>query len=1077
MLQVKNICKEYKTGTLVQKALDNVSLNLRDCEFVAILGPSGSGKTTLLNIIGGLDHYDSGDVIINGVSTKKYKDRDWDSYRNHTIGFIFQSYNLIPHQSILSNVELALTISGVKKSQRRKLALKALDDVGLKDQAHKLPNQLSGGQMQRVAIARALVNNPSIILADEPTGALDTNTSIQVMNLLKNIAKDRLVVMVTHNPEPANKYATRIINLKDGKIQNDSNPYKITKKDKPYHKYMGKTSMSFLTSLSLSFNNLKTKKGRTFLTSFAGSIGIIGIALILSLSNGVNKYINSVEKETLSEYPLQIQKSGINMSSMLANGKNSANTNDNKDGEIGVKSDLNNLISTVGTNDLISFKKYLESDESKIKDYATSIEYSYNISPLIYSSNIDELRQINPDISFEKIGLGSSTNSIMSSMMNTNTFYEMPENNALYENQYDVKAGHWPTNYNELVLVLTSDGMISDYFQYALGLKDYSELDDYVSKFVKEEEIITSDDITSYSYDDILGKTFKLINASDCYEYDSTYKIWRDKTDNQEYMKNIVKNGEDLKIVGIVQPKDKMDSAMLSTGINYTSALTSHVIDESKNSKIVKSQLENLDINVFTGKSFNDDSKNINSFDINNLVQVNTNKLKSAFKIDSSKINVNFSNLNNIALNNSLPSIDINDILNKIEFNISKDDLQKFISEYLTGYSNYIKNNPDSNINKLYKLLIEYISSKEASKIINEDIEKIIKDNKSITITQEQMKQIINDILNNFEEYAKNNGVEDVTDLSKYLDEYLESDESKAIIASNIQNIIASQNLDTQISNIMNDYMKSSINGLSKSLENEINKSVINLSKSIQNAISIDTNAFTSAFTMKMTEEDLMELFSSLSNNTSDTYESNLKKLGYASLDEPDSISIYPKDFESNNEITKLLDEYNNEVKEKGETGKEISYTDMVGTLMSSVTDIVNTISYVLIAFTGISLIVSSIMIGIITYISVLERKKEIGILRTLGASKHNISEVFNAETFIIGALSGIIGIIFTLILLIPINIIIYTLTSGVTIRASLPVISAIILIILSIILTLIGGIIPSRKAAKEDPVLALRSE
>lgn len=1077
MLQVKDICKEYKTGSLVQKALDNVSLNLRDSEFVAILGPSGSGKTTLLNIIGGLDHYDSGNVIINGISTKKYKDRDWDSYRNHTIGFIFQSYNLIPHQSILSNVELALTISGVKSSQRKKLALKALDDVGLKEQAHKLPNQLSGGQMQRVAIARALVNNPSIILADEPTGALDTNTSIQVMDLLKNIAKDRLVVMVTHNPDLANKYATRIINLKDGKIQNDSNPYRIRKKAIVEHKNMGKTSMSFLTSLSLSFNNLKTKKGRTLLTSFAGSIGIIGIALILSLSNGVNKYITSVEKETLSEYPLQIQKSGINMSSMLSNGNNSSNSDNNTDRKISVKSDLNSLISTVGTNDLISFKKYLESDENKIKDYATSIEYIYNISPVIYSSNIDDLRQINPNTSLENIGLGSSSNSIISSMMNTNAFYEMPENTNLYENQYDVKAGHWPTSYNELVLVLTSDSEISDYLQYALGLKDYNELEDYVSKFVNNEEISTSDDIISYSYDDILGKTFKLVNASDRYDYDSTYNIWRDKTDNKEYMKNIVKNGEVLKIVGIVQPKAKISGSMLTSGINYTSDLTKHVIEQSKNSKIVESQLKNPEINVFTGKSFNDEDKSIDSFDINSLIQVNTNKLKSAFKIDSSKINVDFSNLNNIATKNSLPTISIDDVLSKLEFNVPKENIQKFVSEFIEGYGEYLKNNPDSNLNKLYKLLLEYESSSEASKVINEDIEKIIKENKSVTITEEQMKQIMQDVLNSFEEYAKNNGFEDITDLSQYLDEYLESDDAKKIIANNIQEIIKSQNLDTQISNILEEYMKSSVSGLSKSLENEINKSVLNLSKSVQNAITIDTNAFTNAFTMKMTQEDLVELFSSFSNNTSDTYESNLEKLGYASFDEPDSINIYPKDFESNNEITRLLDEYNKEVNEKGETGKEITYTDMVGTLMSSVTDIINTISNVLIAFTGISLIVSSIMIGIITYISVLERKKEIGILRALGASKHNISEVFNAETFIIGALSGVIGIIITLILLIPINIIITILTNGIAIKASLPIVSGIVLIILSIILTLIGGIIPSRKAAKEDPVLALRSE
>ena len=655
MLQIKNVYKEYKTGNLVQKALDNVSLNLRDNEFVAILGPSGSGKTTLLNIIGGLDRYDKGDLVINGVSTKKYKDRDWDSYRNHTIGFVFQSYNLIPHQTILANVELALTISGISRNKRKEKAIEALKQVGLAEQVHKKPNQLSGGQMQRVAIARALVNNPDIVLADEPTGALDSETSIQVMELLKEVAKDRLVVMVTHNPELAKNYATRIVNIKDGKILSDTNPYIIEKEKnkEPVHKNLGKTFMSFFTSLALSFNNLRTKKGRTILTSFAGSIGIIGIALILSLSNGVNTYIKSVEEDTLSEYPLQIRSSGIDVTSLIMSARNNDDENE-QTGDINVSKSLTNIFSTIGSNDLKALKQYLESDTCNIDEYAKEIEYTYDITPIIYSSDTENLRQINPASTFTSwgIGAGQSCSSIMSSMMSTNVFFQMPSNSDLYESQYEVKAGKWPSNYNECVLVLTSQGNISDFLLYTLGLRDYSELDEYVNQFSNGEKVDTPDNWGSYSYDDILGVTFKLVNSSDCYEYDEEYKIWRDKTDNKKYMQDIVKKGENLKIVGIVQPKEGATSTMLSTGICYPASLTDKVMEDAKNSKIVQEQLKNPEVNVFTGKRF-DDTNTDNAFDINSLIDVDTDEIRSAFKIDQSKINVDFGNLNNILAQNS----------------------------------------------------------------------------------------------------------------------------------------------------------------------------------------------------------------------------------------------------------------------------------------------------------------------------------------------------------------------------------------------------------------------------------------
>ena len=1079
MLQVKNIYKEYKTGNLVQKALDDVSLNFRDNEFVAILGPSGSGKTTLLNIIGGLDRYDKGDLIINGISTKKYKDRDWDSYRNHTIGFVFQSYNLIPHQTILANVELALTISGEPRNIRKKKAIKALEQVGLADHIHKKPNQLSGGQMQRVAIARALVNNPDIILADEPTGALDSDTSIQVMNLLKEVAKDRLVIMVTHNPELAESYATRIVKLRDGKILSDTNPYIIEKEKqkKPEHKNLRKTSMSFLTSLSLSFNNLKTKKGRTILTSFAGSIGIIGIALILSLSNGVNKYIRSVEEDTLSEYPLQIQSSGIDMSSLLI-GASTGDTAYEETGDIKVNKMLTSMFSTIGSNDLVALKQYLESDSCPINEYAKDVEYTYDVTPIIYSADTENLRQLNPDITFSSLGIGAgeSSNSMMSSMMSTNVFFQMPEDADLYESQYDVKAGKWPTNYNECVLVLTANGNISDFLLYTLGLRDYSEMDNWVTDFSNGKDVNTPDNLGSYSYDDILGINFKLINSSECYEYDEEYKIWRDKTDNTEYMKNVVENGDDLTIVGIVQPKENATSTMLNPGICYPASLTKNIIETAGNSTIVQEQLANPEIDVFTGKRF-DDTGDESSFDMNSLIEVDTNAIQSAFKIAQSKIKVDFGNLNNILSQNSLPTFDINDILNNIEFSMSSQDIQKLMKDLLKGYEEYVQKNPEDNISQISKQLSDYLQSKEVSELLNKKIQEIIKENGSLTITQEQMQEILLEILKGYEQYVEDNELVSTDDLNKYLMEYLESDEAKAIITNNLSQIMQSQDLDTQVSNIMEKYMQSVMSSMSSSLQKEMQSSIQNLSKSITEAISIDENAFIGAFQIKMTEEELSELFQSMMSKESVTYESNLIKLNYASLEEPSGINIYPKDFDGNQAITNLLNDYNARMEEEENYDKVISFTDMVGTLMSSVTTIINTVSYVLIAFVAISLVVSSIMIGVITYISVLERKKEIGILRAMGASKTNVAQIFNAETIIIGLLAGVIGVMITVLLNFPINQIIYTLSNGANVKAALPLTAGIILITLSVILTLIGGIIPSRKAAKEDPVLALRSE
>lgn len=1025
MLQIQKITKEYITGDLHQIALDGISLNLRDNEFVAILGPSGSGKTTLLNIIGGLDRYDSGDLIINGISTKKYKDRDWDSYRNHTIGFVFQSYNLIPHQTVLANVELALTISGISKSERRKRAIDALKQVGLGEHLHKRPNQMSGGQMQRVAIARALVNDPDILLADEPTGALDSDTSVQVMELLKEVAKDRLVVMVTHNPELAQKYANRIVKVRDGKIIDDTNTFKIdTDKQPPIqHKNMGKASMSWLTSLSLSFNNLKTKKARTILTSFAGSIGIIGIALILSLSNGVNQYIQSIEEETLSEYPLQIQSTGFDITSMMTDTHPNQNKGEKDDTKIHVSQMITNMFSKIGSNDLTSLKEYLDSGKSDIKKHTNSIEYNYNIAPQIYSTSSENIRQVNPDKSFSSLGFGSSTNtnSLMSSMMSTDVFYPMPSNSNLYEDQYDIKAGKWPKSYNECVLVLSKNGNINDFMLYTLGLRDHSELDKMIEQFSKEESVDVPNNSNSYSYKDILGIEFKLVNAIDYYQYDSNYNVYKDKKDDQNYMKTLVENGENIKIVGVVQPKDSATATMLQSGIGYPATLTTHIIEQAASSEIVKKQLDNPNIDVFTGKEFSD--KNRNQLDLNSLFTVDGEMLKSAFTFDQSKLNINMADLDlsQIKLDPaSLPAIDVNNVFSDMNVNISQDNIESLIKTIMTQFQEYLNENELTDPAKMNEYFRAFLQTEQAQKLFQDEMSKLIQ----------------------------------ASDLTKQFENQIQK----------------------QMQIVMAQYTETISKSLMQQIGLQMNKQMGNLARNMQEAINIDTSVFAKAIKMNMNEEELTELMMSLMTSEVSSYDGNLKNLGYSDFNKPSAINIYPKDFENKQNVIDILDKYNDDIK-KVDEDKVISYTDYVGTLMSSVTDIINVISYVLIAFVAISLIVSSIMIGVITYISVLERKKEIGILRAIGASKRNISQVFNAETFIIGLLAGVLGIVITLLLLIPGNALIHDIAGNTSVSATLPIAGAVILIVLSVILTLLGGLIPSKKAALEDPVTALRSE
>lgn len=1056
MLQLKHISKEYRTGTLVQKALDDVSLNLRDNEFVAILGPSGSGKTTLLNIVGGLDRYDSGDLIINGISTKKYKDRDWDSYRNHTIGFVFQSYNLIPHQTVLANVELALTISGVPRAERRKRAAAALERVGLGDQLHKKPSQMSGGQMQRVAIARALVNDPDILLADEPTGALDSDTSIQVMELLREVARDRLVVMVTHNPELAEAYATRIVRLRDGKIRADSDPCEVDEAalDPPRHKNMGRSSMSLRTALALSFNNLRTKKARTLLTAFAGSIGIIGIAAILSLSTGVNSYIASVEEETLSEYPLQIQSTGVDLTAMLTGFGGGSGGGQSGPGEVGVTQMISTLFSKIGSNDLASLKAYLDSGESGIERYANAIEYSYGLAPQIYRLDGDGYRQVNPDRSFSLLGLGSaaSASSLLSSVMSTDMFSEMPENAALYRGQYDVKAGRWPESYNECVVVLSAGGNISDLLLYTLGLRDPLELDEMIQQFLSEQAVTPPTDIRTYSYDELLGVTFKLVNSADYYEYDAEYNVWKSKTDNTAYMLDLVRRGEDVTIVGVVQPSPESTVSMLSTGIGYPAALTRHIIEQAAASPIVQAQQADPTVNVFTGKPFGEGDRE-NRFDLSSLFSIDTAALQNAFHIDEGSLNLDLADyldpsLLTPGLDGSLdlsdvqlqlpdpPPFDLEGFFGQLEPTMDTEALSRMANKLIRGYVKYAMSHFLLNPAKLEEYFAAYLKTEAAQQILAEGLNGLV--------DAEAIKDQLTAALQDYVQTALPGYTEAIADA-------LEQQIADALLGSTGQ--------------------------LSSNMEEAIRQAAQKIAANIQSSFSFNAEAFRAAIQTNMNSEELTELLMSLMSTDSASYEGNLKKLSYADPDSPTGIRIYPVSFEGKGRILRILDDYNDRMAAAGEGEKVITYTDLVGTLMASVTEIIDTISYVLVAFVAISLAVSSIMIGVITYISVLERKKEIGILRAIGASKANVSHVFNAETFLIGLCAGVIGIVVTLILLVPGNALIHSLSGQTAVNAVLPAGPAFVLILLSVILTLLGGLIPAQKAARSDPVTALRAE
>ncbi|MBQ7065178.1 MAG: ABC transporter ATP-binding protein/permease [Firmicutes bacterium] len=1169
MLQIKDIHKQYKTGGLVQKALDGVSLNLRDNEFVAILGPSGSGKTTLLNIIGGLDRYDSGDLVINGTSTKQYKDRDWDAYRNHTIGFVFQSYNLIPHQTVLSNVELALTIGGISKGERRRKAQEALRQVGLGDQMHKRPSQMSGGQMQRVAIARALVNDPDILLADEPTGALDSETSVQVMELLKEVAKDRLVVMVTHNPELAERYATRTVRLRDGKITSDSDPYLPADVEEAVHRKMGRASMSFLTALALSFNNLRTKFTRTILVAFAGSIGIIGIACILSLSNGVNLYIQSIEEETLSEYPMQITSASFNFLAMMESAQENASYERSEGTDVLERRMATNLFSRMSANDLAALRRAIEADKEQIMRYANAIEYRYQVVPLIYRREGNSIRQVNPDLTFQALGFGNST-SIFSTAMATDIFNVLPEDENMYVNQYDVKAGHWPQNSNECVLIVSGSGRISDLVLYTLGLKDAAELDELVKNFAAGQNTeVSNTPLGEYKFEDFLGIEFKRIRQSDCYLYDSEYHVWTDKSDDPAYMKKLVLNGETLTIVGVVMPREDASAAMLLSGIGYPASLVRDIIQETADSEIIRQQLDDPTVNVFTQKPFGDESER-QGLNMETLFKVDEEALAKAFSFDTDQLDVDTSDfldpddldmsdlVDTSGISAAMPSIsaqELSNLLNGIKVEVSTENLGKLFQQVMEGYMDYAAKDPSTDYSKLGESVQTYLQTDEARALLRKDLEQLVRESNleqlteplirdmvqhilegyqayaeangispeefgtelqtyldtpegralmqqeidhlteelsKVDITDEQIRAVLQNLSDGYDRYAAENGLPEPSKISESFREYLQTDEGRKLIQDGLEDVVNLDEIEKQMASGMNtmfyrygktiastisSMMTSMTERLAETVQGAFGSAMESIISQMDKAFQFDADSFADAISLTMNEKDLQELLTSLTSSQITTYENNLKKLGYGDLEVPYEIDIYPRNFESKNELKAWLDAYNARMEAEDQKEKVIRYTDAVGTLMSSVTEIVNAISIVLIVFVAISLVVSSIMIGVITYISVLERRKEIGILRAIGASKHNISNVFNAETFIIGLLAGLIGVGVTLLILIPGNQLLQSLTGRADIYAFLPVDSAAILVVLSIILTLIGGLIPSRKAAKSDPVAALRTE
>jgi len=1117
MLRLESIRKSYTTAGFTQNALDGVSIAFRNNEFAAVLGPSGSGKTTMLNIVGGLDRYDAGDLEIDNISTKNYKASDWDTYRNNRIGFVFQSYNLIPHQSVLANVELALTLSGVSKRERRKRAIEALDEVGLKDHMRKKPNQMSGGQMQRVAIARALINDPEILLADEPTGALDTTTGKQVMELLTKIAKDRLVIMVTHNSDLAEKYANRLVHLTDGKVTSDSRPYDPATEDQRTGREPRKASMSFMTAIMLSFSNLMTKKGRTITTAFAGSIGIIGIATILALSNGINEYIRNIEEETLSIYPLAIQDQGFDLSGFFGGGdSNGGNENapprePRPDRPEGIREMriMENVFATQSTNDLGALKVYFEQNEQTLNRYATTIHYQYDLVPQIYlpdtSNGID---QVNPDSIFSSLmGGNDSMGGVggMGFMPTMNVFFEMPNNPALYVSQYDVIAGNWPSGHDEAVLVVSHGGRLTDFVLYSMGLRDRAEmramLDAVMNRTDIEIEITRGQGV--YSYDTFLDLSFKVVHPADIYQFDDLFDVWVDKSGDTEFMEDLLYNSMDLRIVGIVQPRQDASTTVLSMGINYTTELISYLMESAAGKRIVMEQLENPDVNVLSGRTFEDEKERPESqFDFSRIISVDEEMFRDALELDNALSSFDFSemdlgldgidfsaldmgnfNFGNIDFGN----MDFGDLgmgdfsLTMPEMTPMQPDLSALVTAMAgaTGVAApeltdamsavfgqffpwLIANNPSA----LMPPVDGVVLVAAFTQFMNENPAVMANAMAGLNINPTTFEADISVMLQGFMMQAMQGYLTAMTDS-------IQLQIQGAIQGMTDQVTQTMQRATRQMSR----QMQSAMQDITKEMEESIIAAFEKMSEEIQSSMQgIDGDILAEAFQIEMSEEAIFELMMSIMNPTETNFDQTLHLLGYADPNVPMQILIYPRSFEAKQEILDILDDYNARMEAMGEPDMVIHFTDFVGLMMSTVTDIIDMVSYALVAFVSVALVVSSIMIGVITFISVLERKKEIGILRAVGASKGNIRLVFNAETLIIGFVAGVIGVIATSGIIIIANIILYN-ELGIEQLVILPLGVPPILIGISMFLTYIAGLIPASAAARKAPVEALRSE
>lgn len=1082
MLELKDICKRYVTQSFTQVALDNVSLAFRDNEFVAILGPSGSGKTTMLNVIGGLDHFDSGDLLIDGISTKDFRDRDWDAYRNNRIGFVFQSYNLIPHQTILENVELALTLTGVGHAERRQRAREALEAVGLGEHVNKRPSQLSGGQMQRVAIARALINDPEIVLADEPTGALDSTTSVQVMDLLKEVARDRLVIMVTHNPELAYQYATRIVNLADGKITDDSDPFDAAGAARREAKPTRKTSMSFVTALGLSARNLMTKKGRTAMTAFAGSIGIIGIAAILALSNGVNNYIKKVEEDTLSSYPLTISKQDYDLSSMMggqeaaeddggaSSASAGADSSAKKSDKIPVVTAVKDMFASVKSNDMTSFKAWLDDGGDGIDKEVNAIQYSYGVTPVVYRAGKGDEKPVRlvPNAMTEAMSGGASSVATVSmESMGTSVFNEMIDDQSLLDSQYDVVAGHWPTSANEAVMVLSSRGTVGDYTLYSIGALDINELNDLVnSAMTADGEVETPETAADFTYDDALSTTFKVLSPADAYRKNEETGMWTDMSGDTDFMAAKVADGIDVRIVGVVRPNETANASALSPGIAYTHALTRQLMERAADSQIVQEQLAHPETDVFTGKTFDElQGEAKQGVDLGSMFSVDEAALKSAFSFDTSALSGTAGGMDLSGIDLSGLDIDLSGVGKDIDFS---DIMAKAPTPDFSGIFDGLELTPEQmqHVGTLTNQLFEgFLQSDQFKALSPDDLKDASKLSAAFSTYLEndaaaqqilaQLKALGGDALAERLQQAMTDYVQ--KQLAPYLQQAMDQ---------------VMKSISEQIASTVSSQLKAGAAGLMDQMATQMSSSFANLAS----AMHVDASAFARAIHFNMDAEDLSSLMMSYAKASKLTYDNNLTILGYADEADPISVKIFPRDFEAKERVLDHIDAYNKQVKAAGHDDRAISYTDYMGIIMGSVTDIVNTISLVLIAFVSISLVVSSIMIGIITYISVLERKKEIGILRAIGASKRNVANVFNAETFIEGLIAGVFAIVVVVAVSFPVNT--WALAAKqVPNLMSLPVQDALVLIAISVLLTVVAGLLPARSASKKDPVEALRSE